>query len=128
MIAVEAAPLLIAAGAAFAVVLAVLGSASLVHAPRSRVLDRVAALEQRTPYVRDVQLLPDRTTSDIRLLDLLLRGRSWALKTALLLERADIRLRVGEYLCIRGFVIAIAMVAAMLGLRWLGLPAITGIV
>jgi tight adherence protein B len=128
MIAVEAAPLLIAVGTAFAVVLAVLGSASLVRAPRSRVLDRVAALEQRTPYLQDIQLLRNRTTSDIHLLDVLLRGRVWAVKTALLLDRADIRLRVGEYFCIRVFVIVVAIIGAILGLRALGLPAITGTV
>jgi tight adherence protein B len=126
MNAIEAGPLLIAAGAAFAAVLAILGSASLVQAPRSRVLDRVVALEQRTPYVRDVTLLRDRTTSDIRLLDVLLRGRAWAVKTAMTLDRADIRLRVGEYACIRVTVVAIGMLAGVVLVSALGLPAVLG--
>ena len=48
MIALEAGPLVIAAGAAFAVILGIMGSASLVNAPRGRVMQRVSALEHRT--------------------------------------------------------------------------------
>jgi tight adherence protein B len=122
MIGVEAGPLLIAAGAAFAVILGILGSASLVRAPRAHVLNRVAALEQRTPYVRDVSLLRDRSTSDIRLIDVLLRGRAWAVKTAMMLDRAGIGLRVGEWACVRATVIAVGMATGLVGLGALGVP------
>lgn len=123
MTAIEAGPLMIAAGAAFTAVFAILGSAALVNAPRSRVLQRVNQMERRTPYaeVLDVRLLRDRSVSGIRALEMLLRGRGWSKEAADLLDRAGVPLRVGEYVSLRAVAVAAAMLLASTFLPGLGL-------
>jgi tight adherence protein B len=124
MIPIAAAPLMIAAGAAFAAVFVVLGSAALVRAPRSRVMQRVTNLERRTPYaeVIDVRLLRDRSVSGIRALEVLLRGRSWSKQAAQLLDRAGLPLRVGEYLSLRAIAVVSGMLVAQTFLASFGIP------
>jgi tight adherence protein B len=120
---INPAPFMIAAGAAFTAVFAVLGMAALLNAPRARVMQRVTDREQRTPYAEaDVRLLRDRTTSGIRALEVLLRGRTWAKETSVLLDRAGLPLRVGEYLSLRAISVVGTMVLAQTFLPGLGIP------
>lgn len=122
MIPIEPAPLMIAAGSALTAVFAILGLASLVSAPRSRVLQRVSDMEQRTPYAAaDIRLLRDRSVSGIRALELLLRGRGWATEAALLLDRAGLPLRVGEYFSLRAIAVVVGMLIGQTFLPEMGI-------
>lgn len=71
-----------------------------------------------------VQLLREPKYSNIAVLDQMIASRSWAEREAAELTRADIPLRVGEYLILRG-IVALACVVitfALLHTFWLALP------
>ena len=114
----DGAVVLPASGAGLAATLLVSGLLIAVRGGGSAVEHRVAALRGESPYLRPADAAPqgargstmlrDRRESRIRILDALLKGRSSTAGTRLRLERAGLRLRVGEYLLLR-------LLTAMLG-------------
>ena len=112
---------LVAAGAGLTVAMVVLGAARLVASPADRVRGRMAALEDRagqSVFAADVSVLRDRRASSFGPLDALLRRSEWTERTRLMLERAGLPFRVGEYLMLRALVgggmAVLALVAAPL--------------
>jgi tight adherence protein B len=121
----DSAILLPASGAGLAATLLVSGLLIAVRGGSSAIEQRVAALQGESPYLspadaseqgaRGSSMLRDRRESRIGLLDRMLRGRQWTAGTRLKLERAGLRLRVGEYLLLRaltgafGFLLAFAL-------------------
>ena len=103
--------LLIAVGAGLSAALLALSAARMLMAPWQHVPGRLATIATDHAYERPtaVELMRDRRTSGIRLLDRLVRGGQWSEATHDRLERAGVLLRVGEYLAIR-------VISATLGL------------
>ncbi len=98
---------LVAVGAGLTVAMVVLGAARLVASPADRVRGRMAALEDRagqTVFAADLKILRDRRASSFGPLDALLRRSEWTERTRLMLERAGLPFRVGEYLMLRALV------------------------
>ncbi len=117
--------LFMASGAGLSVALIVFSVGRLLAMPRERALGRLAELAADERYVdaAEVGLLQDRRASAIPFLDALMRGRNWATETQERLERANLPLRVGEYIALR---VLLATLAAFAGV-WIstlaGLPA-----
>lgn len=115
----ELTPLVAASGAGLTVLLFGLALIRVTASRDERVRDRVAALTRTAtataigPAPAEASLLRDRRVSNLPLLDALLRGRAWSVGTRDRLERAGLRLRVGEYLLLR---LAVAAGCALLGL------------
>jgi tight adherence protein B len=77
------------------------------------------------PRGADYLLRREQRYSNFALLDQMIARRSWAEREAIELTRADLPLRVGEYLMLRWLLAGAAMVAVLLVLHniWLALPA-----
>ncbi len=115
-----------ASGAGLSVALIVFGASRLLAMPRERALGRLAELAADDRYVdsSDVDLLQDRRASAIPFLDALMRGRDWTTETRERLERANLPLKVGEYIALR---VLLAITLALFAGVWIssmaGLPA-----
>ena len=95
----------VALSAGLTTALALIGAAQLMRSPRIELRDRIAAYSEAAPYAAaNLGMLRDRRASRFFLFDAWLQRRDWTEKTQLKLERAGLRLRVGEYVLLRGFV------------------------
>jgi tight adherence protein B len=122
---------LFAASAGLTAALAFMGVLTLVRSPRVQLRERIAMVHQQSPYVVHRQdMLRDRRASRFFLLDAWLQRREWTATTQLRLERAGLRLRVGEYVMLRGFMAtAIGLTATLIAFRFgAGQFAIGGLV
>lgn len=110
-----------ASGAGLSVALIVFGASRLLAMPRERALGRLAELAADGRYVdaSEVDLLQDRRASSIPFLDALMRGRNWATETRERLERANLPLKVSEYIALR---VLLATLAAFAGV-WISVMA-----
>ncbi len=94
----------VAFGAGLTTALALIGAAQLMRSPRVEMQNRIAAYSEASPYAAgSLEMLRDRRASRFFLFDAWLQRRDWTEKTQLKLERAGLRLRVGEYVLLRGF-------------------------
>ena len=96
--------LFVALGAGLSTALALIGAAQMMRAPRLELRDRINTVTEASPYVSGrMEMLRDRRASRFFLLDAWLQRRDWTNETQLKIERAGLRLRVGEYVLVRGF-------------------------
>ena len=96
--------LLMALGVGLTAALALMGVAQMVRTPRIDLSQRISSVAEASPYVSGrVGMLRDRRASRFFLLDAWLQTRDWTGETQLKLERAGLRLRVGEYVLLRAF-------------------------
>jgi tight adherence protein B len=124
---VTALPLLVAVMAGAAAFLLVLSSGRR----RNARLEGLAYLERTRPgrvesaVLTAPEALRQEAMSGLPLLNALLRGRDWPRRAARDLERAELRLTVGEYVLMRGMAGAVAAlsVALLTGFPLLGLLA-----
>jgi tight adherence protein B len=112
--------LIYAAGAGLTTALAFMGAVSLLRSPKLELRARIATVSESSPYLAvRPDMLRDRRASRFILLDAWLQRREWTAATQLRLERAGLRLRVGEYVMMRGFLAtAVGMGATVLALRF----------
>jgi hypothetical protein len=68
-----------------------------------------------------VNLLREQKYSNWALLDQMIASRSWAEREASELTRANIPLRVGEFMLIRGVIALVLVVVGTLAIGWPGL-------
>lgn len=111
---------LVAGGWGLTIALVLAGFVAARVGNDARMRSRIGALAQRTEVLSEVSLLRDRRSSSLPLLDTFLSRRSWSADTRAKLERAGVRLRVGEYVLLRAFVMILggsigAAVAVMTG-------------
>jgi tight adherence protein B len=108
-------PLLVALLAGVAGAAALLGLARLVYSPARRIGARFAAIAP-AEIAFDVNLLRDRSASTFGPLDALLRRSEWTARTRIVLDRAGLPLRVGEWVMIQvGAGVAGALLGVLLG-------------
>lgn len=104
-----------AAGWGLTLTLILVGVGSMRGAD-SRMRQRVGALSQRAPEAfttSGASVLRDRRASNFRAFDAFIRRQRWSEATRYSLERAGLRLRVGEWVLLRVF--AVGFMAALLG-------------
>ena len=110
-------------GAGFATALAFAGAVAVLRAPKTEMRERIASMGQQSPYVTNrLSMLRDRRASRFFLFDAWLQSRDWTEKTQLQIERAGLRLRVGEYVMIRVFMATAGGIAGVL----IGLATLPG--
>ena len=116
----------VALSAGLTTALALIGAAQLMRSPRVELRDRIAAYSEASPYVAaNLGMLRDRRASRFFLFDAWLQRRDWTEKTQLKLERAGLRLRVGEYVLLRGFVATAGGLVGVAAPIQFGMAAIT---
>jgi len=119
-------PILIALLAGVAGTLGLLGVAQLASSPNRRVRARLAGTAPAPVFeIPDYNLLRDRRASALGPLDALLRRREWTDQTRIVLDRAGIPLRVGEYVLLRA---GAALGGGVLGLILSSIIGVSGIV
>lgn len=108
-------PILIALFAGFGGAAALLGLARLAYSPARRMRERFAAIAP--PEIAfDLDLLRDRRASNLGLLDALLRRSEWTARMRIVLDRAGLPVRVGEWVLIQvGAGLFGAIVGSLLG-------------
>ncbi len=108
-------PLVIALIAGVGGAAALLGLARLAYSPARRMRARFAAIAP--PEISfDVNLLRDRSASSFGPLDALLRRSEWTARTRVVLDRAGLPLRVGEWVMIQiGAGVTGALIGMVLG-------------